>query len=228
MTVHGVVSALRQYRDPPCGGRIGRRGRTLVVTETPLLDDERRRVGTLGIAKDVTERKELESRLIKSERLASVGELAGALAHEIRSPLGSVVAAAKMLRAESPQAADDRPALLRVITDEAPRLDRILSDFRAPVPLCSPAVRQGQQASGADGLFGHPRDDGNPASVLFAHQMNLLELRHDALFEAGVRRARGGEAAVDHPGEGFDPSPSEISLQPRRFRDGRRFRERHQ
>jgi signal transduction histidine kinase len=124
------------------------RGRTLVVTETPLLDGARRRVGTLGIAKDVTERKELEGRLIKSERLASVGELAGALAHEIRNPLGSVVAAAKMLRAESPQAADyDRPALLQVITDEARRLDRILSDFldfaRPRAPLRRPRSLNG-------------------------------------------------------------------------------------
>ena len=89
-------------------------------------------------------------------------------------------------------------------------------------------LRRGQQASGADGLLGHPRNDGDPVSVLFAHRMNLLELRRDALCEAGVRRARGGEAAVDHPGEGFDPSPSEISLQPRCFRDGGRFREGHQ
>jgi two-component system, NtrC family, sensor histidine kinase AtoS len=119
------------------------RARTLVVTETPLRDGERGRVGTLGIAKDVTERKELETRLIKSERLASIGELAGALAHEIRNPLGAVVASAKMLSAESPQAADyDRIALLRVITDEARRLDRILSDFldfaRPRVPLRQP------------------------------------------------------------------------------------------
>ena len=119
------------------------RARTLVVTESPLLDDARQRIGTLGIAKDVTERKELEGRLIKSERLASVGELAGALAHEIRNPLGSVVAAAKMLRAESPQAAEyDRPALLQVITDEARRLDRILADFldfaRPRAPLRQP------------------------------------------------------------------------------------------
>lgn len=104
--------------------------RTLVVTESPLLDNERRVIGTLGIAKDVTERKQLEGRLIKSERLASVGELAGALAHEIRNPLGSLFAAATMLAAESPQAAAyDRQALIRVITEESKRLNRILSDF---------------------------------------------------------------------------------------------------
>jgi PAS domain S-box-containing protein len=108
------------------------RSRTLVVTESSLVDNDGRRIGTLGIAKDVTELTELQGRLIRSERLASVGELAGALAHEIRNPLGSLFAAAKMLTAESPQAAGyDRAALLQVIGDEARRLERTLSDFLA-------------------------------------------------------------------------------------------------
>lgn len=108
----------------------GDRRRTLVVGESPLLDEGHRPIGILGIAKDVTERKELEARLIKSERLASAGELAGALAHEIRNPLGSLVAAARMLTTASPQAASyDRAALVRVIAEEARRLSGILSDF---------------------------------------------------------------------------------------------------
>lgn len=121
----------RQMFEVQVTGRDGR-SRTLVVTESPLVDDDWRPIGTLGIAKDVTELTELQSRLIRSERLASVGELAGALAHEIRNPLGSLFAAAKMLAAESPQAAGyDRLALLQVIADEARRLERTLSDFLA-------------------------------------------------------------------------------------------------
>lgn len=125
----GSLAEARRVFEVEVTGTDGR-ARTLVVTESPLLDNERRIIGTLGLAKDVTERKELEARLIKSERLASVGELAGSLAHEIRNPLGSLFAAAKMLTAESPQAAGyDQGTLLRVITDEARRLDRILADF---------------------------------------------------------------------------------------------------
>ena len=121
----------RQMFEVQVMGRDGR-SRTLVVTESPLVDDDLRRIGTLGIAKDVTELTELQGRLIRSERLASVGELAGALAHEIRNPLGSLFAAAKMLAAESPQAAGyDRHALLQVIGDESRRLERTLTDFLA-------------------------------------------------------------------------------------------------
>lgn len=73
---------------------------------------------------------EAQARLIRSERLASVGECAGALAHEIRNPLGAVVAAARMLSSSTPQAESyDREKLAAVIAEEARRLNRILSDF---------------------------------------------------------------------------------------------------
>jgi PAS domain S-box-containing protein len=140
----------RQMFEVQVTGRDGR-PRTLVVTESPLLDNDWRRIGTLGIAKDVTELTELQSRLIRSERLASVGELAGALAHEIRNPLGSLFAAAKMLSAESPQAAGyDRPALLQVIADEARRLERTLSDFLA-FARPRPPVRRSHSLNGLIG-----------------------------------------------------------------------------
>jgi len=71
-----------------------------------------------------------QERLVRSERLASLGECAGALAHEIRNPLGAVVAAARMLSSRSPQAASyDRERLAEVVGDEARRLNGILSDF---------------------------------------------------------------------------------------------------
>ncbi len=140
----------RQMFEVQVMGRDGR-SRSLVVTESPLVDDDWRRIGTLGIAKDVTELTELQGRLIRSERLASVGELAGALAHEIRNPLGSLFAAAKMLTAESPQAAGyDRAALLQVIGDEARRLERTLSDFLA-FARPRPPVRRSHHLNGLIG-----------------------------------------------------------------------------
>ncbi|HEY6006208.1 MAG TPA: ATP-binding protein [Anaeromyxobacter sp.] len=73
---------------------------------------------------------EAHEQLVRSERLASIGECAGALAHEIRNPLGAVVAAARMLSSHAPQATTyDRERLAEVIADEARRLNRILSEF---------------------------------------------------------------------------------------------------
>jgi len=108
------------------------RGRTviLVVSHSPLRNNEGRTIGLLGIAKDITERKELEQRLIRSERLASIGELAGAMAHEIRNPLGSIYTAATLLSYDEGTVINtDHLALLKVVKQEARRLNRILTDF---------------------------------------------------------------------------------------------------
>jgi signal transduction histidine kinase len=45
----------------------------------------------LGIARDITERKQLEQQVQNSERLASIGKLAAGVAHEINNPLGGIL-----------------------------------------------------------------------------------------------------------------------------------------
>lgn len=72
--------------------------------------------------------KEKERELVKSERLASIGEFAAGLAHEIRNPIGSVVTAVNILssgKANSQEIA----SLNGVVKKESDRLNRILSDF---------------------------------------------------------------------------------------------------
>jgi PAS domain S-box-containing protein len=49
-----------------------------------------------AIVRDIKKRKEMERQLLRSERLASIGELATSLAHEIRNPLGNISFAAQL------------------------------------------------------------------------------------------------------------------------------------
>jgi len=104
--------------------------RVVVVTTSPLRDNEGAVVGTLGLAKDITERKELEQRLLRSEKLATIGEMAGAMAHEIRNPLGSIYTAVNLLSvAPERPIREEQLVLLKTIRDETMRLNRILTDF---------------------------------------------------------------------------------------------------
>ena len=51
----------------------------------------------VGFVEDITERKRMEAHLTQSEKLASVGVLAGGVAHELRNPLGIISANSQLL-----------------------------------------------------------------------------------------------------------------------------------
>jgi PAS domain S-box-containing protein len=65
--------------------------RTVTVSVSPLCDVQGRIHGVLGIARDITETKQLEQQIRSSEKLASVGKLAAGVAHEINNPLGGIL-----------------------------------------------------------------------------------------------------------------------------------------
>ena len=65
--------------------------RSVTVSVSPLSSPEGNVLGVLGIARDMTETKQLEQRIRNSEKLASVGKLAAGVAHEINNPLGGIL-----------------------------------------------------------------------------------------------------------------------------------------
>lgn len=69
---------------------------------------------------------EVYARLREKERLATIGEMAAGLAHEIRNPLGAIKGAAQFLDPTT-----DRPEsrFLRVILEEVDRLNRVVTQF---------------------------------------------------------------------------------------------------
>src|SRR2546425_11575887 len=75
------------------------------------------------------ESEHLHARLREAERLATAGELAAGMAHEIRNPLAAIVNATALLTDEAGLTPDERATTPAAIRTEARRLNRILSDF---------------------------------------------------------------------------------------------------
>lgn len=82
-----------------------------------------RRVATQsGVIEEVTERAE------RAEKLAALGRVAAALAHEIRNPLGSIRGSIEIIR-EAPGLGEDERRLCEIIRSEADRLNDLVSDM---------------------------------------------------------------------------------------------------
>ncbi|HRI82246.1 MAG TPA: ATP-binding protein, partial [Opitutaceae bacterium] len=81
--------------------RLQRRDGTIIQVESSwsLVRGADERPGSiLFIDTDVTERKKLEAQLLRSERLDSIGMLAGGIAHDLNNALAPVLMAAELLR----------------------------------------------------------------------------------------------------------------------------------
>ena len=77
---------------------------TLNLAVAPLVSKDQEQIGRLIIFDDVTDRAELEQRLVQADKLSSIGLLAAGVAHEVNTPLAVISTYAQML---AKQVADD-------------------------------------------------------------------------------------------------------------------------
>jgi two-component system sensor histidine kinase PilS (NtrC family) len=103
--------------------------RTVRVRVSALTVPERD-LGYVYVLDDLTEIRRLEREVRMQDRLAAVGRLAAAIAHEIRNPLTSIAGSVSMLSG-LPETNEDHRRLLNIVTRESQRLNGIITDFLA-------------------------------------------------------------------------------------------------
>jgi PAS domain S-box-containing protein len=81
----------------------------------------------IGITRDISERKRMEQRVRESERLASIGQLAAAIAHEIRNPLSAIKMNVQILEKNLALEGFNKRRL-EIAAGEINRLDRVVED----------------------------------------------------------------------------------------------------
>jgi two-component system sensor histidine kinase PilS (NtrC family) len=87
-------------------------------------------VGFVYTVDDLTRIRRLEREVRMQDRLAAIGRLSAAIAHEIRNPLTSIAGSANLL-SEMPGVNDEHRRLLQIVTRESERLNGIITDFLA-------------------------------------------------------------------------------------------------
>lgn len=128
--------------------------KTFQVSSSPLLLHDEKKKFLIHVARDITEQERLRGETDRSHRLASLGELAAGVAHEINNPNGSILYNSEMIQTvfqdfipylekslpendqqrfsglTSTEIMQDIPELLNDTRDAALRIKRIVSDLR--------------------------------------------------------------------------------------------------
>jgi PAS domain S-box-containing protein len=111
------------------------------LTISPVKDSTGRVIGSSKIARDISDRKRAEAALIQSEKMAAIGRMAAAIAHEVNNPLEAITNLAYLLTV-NPSLNEEARGFAHMLLDEVERASRITKqtltfyrDSAVPVPV---------------------------------------------------------------------------------------------
>jgi signal transduction histidine kinase len=181
----------------------------------------------------------LRVELVQRERLAALGEAAAVMAHEVRNPIAAILNAGALLRRFHRDAAGTEADLVRVIAEEAARLNRLVKDLLdlgrplaphiLPVDLGDLAKRTLSVLRDRNTFGEVPIDVESPSiPVVAAIDADLVQLALGNVVQNAVQASpsggkvtltveeRGGSSVVvvDDEGSGFPREATERFLEP--------------
>ena len=102
--------------------------RKILSRHVPIMDLESSDIVYVGFNIDITALESLQVRLSRAENLATLGQVAAGIAHELRNPLVGIGSTAKVLLDDF-EPADAKRKEVEVILAETRRLDRIVNEI---------------------------------------------------------------------------------------------------
>lgn len=132
--IHSVFSSLPEMLDgknlwkPGSRFEISYSGKILGCSVSPLVDENREKIGNILIFQDLTVIKEMKGQIEKNKQFAFIGEMAAGFAHEIRNPLASISGPIQMLSKNLRLDETDR-RLMQIILRGKDRLEGFVKDF---------------------------------------------------------------------------------------------------
>ncbi len=180
----------------------------LGLAASVLRESDASAAGHVVIFQDVTAVVEMERQLRRSERLAAIGQLAAAIAHEIRNPLAAMSGSIQLLAAGLPAAVREGEAgrLMDIVLRETDRLNRLITDFlqyARPSPARLEAVALAPLVSETLEMLGQGEGKGLAFEVSVAPELRvradasqLRQLLWNLLLNAAQAMAEGGQLAV--------------------------------
>ena len=168
-----------------------------------------------GGFEDITEQKraeaalqEAEEQLLRREKLAMLGQLAGGVAHELRNPLGVMSNAVYYLRMVQDEGGSVSEEYLDILSQEVQNAEKIISDLldfarikspsRGPVSV-SEIVREAVARSGTTQEVGVEVELEIPQPVpdLFVDPKQMVQVLRNLITNAHQAMPRGGQITIE-------------------------------
>ena len=131
-SLSGISPRLEGTYEHPAGERL-----FLGFSISALRNADGLATGKIIIFQDLSLIKALEEQAQLSERMAAIGHLSAAIAHEVRNPLASISGSVEMLQSLA-NLSEDESSLMGIIVREVERLNNLISqflDYSRPRPL---------------------------------------------------------------------------------------------
>lgn len=93
-----------------------------------IINIEKEKKGIGIILRDLKEIQKLQEELNRKDRLASVGQLAAGIAHEIRNPLSTIKGFARIFEENAKDGSEEK-TLAQIMNQEICRVDKVISDL---------------------------------------------------------------------------------------------------
>jgi len=116
-----------------------------VVSTSPFFDEDGELAGTVHVSRDISELKKAHLALLRSEKLATTGQLTASIAHEIHNPLDVVSNLLFLLEQDSKEEETRKFAIMALeelgrVTQITQQMLTFQREATAPVPVSIPEV----------------------------------------------------------------------------------------
>jgi two-component system NtrC family sensor kinase len=99
-----------------------------LLSATVLLNENGEFAGCEGIAKDLTRLRNMTSQMVSTEKMASVGQMAAGVAHEINTPLGIILGYSQLMKDDFPENSEEYENLV-VVERQSQACRKIVADL---------------------------------------------------------------------------------------------------
>ncbi|HEX8984908.1 MAG TPA: ATP-binding protein, partial [Bryobacteraceae bacterium] len=201
--VRNSIELRRALKDLPLTLEGDNATRVLVSVEMLEAFPDHHRIGTLITLRDAETRRQIQSQLDVSARLAAISRLTGGVAHEIKNPLQAITVHLEVLKSKLADQHDYVGTEIETIAREILRLDRVVKtflDFTRPVDLKMRDIEMVALARDVVALVGPSAGrqnvsielDAGAAEIFLRGDRDLLQQAVLNVVNNGVEAMKGG------------------------------------